>query len=345
MDEGLKQFIERIPKAELHLHFDSITPEVLLKAAKRNNLELPYATPQQAYEWYNFKDLEDFLNKWMITVSVMLTEQDYYEAAFDLGKRMKHQNILRCEAMFTYDAVHAPRVELDVVMSGLQRGRIAVKEEFDVDLYFLADIDRTRSPETSLELVRSILPYRENVGIVGIGLDCQEVGYPAGPHKAAFDLARENGFFLSAHCGEEYEAGPEAVWEVIENMAPDRIDHGNQSIRDNKLVDYLVETQIPLTLCPMSNVRINVYDDISEHPTIALREKGVFVTVNSDDPPFMQNDLIDNYVKLATAFDLSYTDIANLARNSFLACYAEEDVKQEYLMHLDEWLLKESRHV
>ena len=341
IESKLRGFVERMPKAELHLHFDSINPDVLIKVAKRNGLNLPYGTHAEALKWHNFKDLEEFLGKWLQTVEVMLTEEDYFEAAYDLGKDMERQNILRREAMFTYQAVHEHRVPLEVMMTGLARARKAIKEDFNRDLYFIADIDRTRSPESGINLVKSILPYSKSVGIIGVGFDCQEVGYPATPHKEAFKLARENGFFLSAHCGEEYASGPAGVWDIITNMNPDRIDHGNQSIRDEKLVQYLVETQIPLTLCPMSNVGIKVYNDISEHPAIPLRDKGAFVTINSDDPPFMKNDLVDNFCKLTKSFNLSNTELCDLARNSFIASYASDDQKQQYLKILDEWILSE----
>ena len=336
----LKSFIERMPKAELHIHFDSINSEVLLRVADRNDLSLPYQTLQEAVEWHNFSDLDEFLHKWSQTVEVMLTEEDYYDAAYHLGKDMERQNILRREAMFTYQAVHAHRVPLEVMMSGLEQARKAIRKDFNRDLCFIADIDRTRSPESGIELVESIIPYADGVGIVGVGYDCQELGYPAKRHRQAFELARANGFFLSAHCGEEHDAGPAGVWDIIQQMNPDRIDHGNQSIRDANLVRHLSESQIPLTLCPLSNVCINVYDDISDHPAIKLRDEGVYVTINSDDPPFMY-DLVENFYKLAKAFELSRSEIYDLARNGINASYAAYDQKNQHLKELDDWFSDE----
>lgn len=340
IDNNLKQFIEAIPKAELHNHLDAVYPDLLLRLAERNNIDLPFTTIEEANAWYVFKDLEDFLQKLVISNSVLLTKEDYYDVAYEMGKDMMQQNILRREAMFTYAAGHEGRVELDVMLNGLARGRIAAKKDFDVDLFFIADIDRTISPDRSLKFIEDIIPYKDDIGIVGVGFDCQAIGYPAEPHKPAFRLARENGFYLTGHSGEEDAAGPEGVWDIIENIEPDRIDHGNQAIHDDKLVKHLVDTQIPLTLCPMSNVALHVYNDISEHPIIALRDKGVFVTLNSDDPSFMQNNLIDNYVRLTNAFDLSCDDIAELARNGFIASFASDDEKQNYLQQLDGWLSK-----
>ena len=338
--DDIKQFIRGIPKAELHMHLDSVPPELLLRSARRNNVELPFSDVEGAIEWYRFNDLEEFLQKLMVTTSVLLTETDYYEVALELGKDMQRQNIIRREVMFTYAAAHEGRVELDTMMKGLARGRHQVKEEFGLDLYFIADIDRTISPERSLNYVDNIAAYKDEVGILGIGLDCQEVGYPAGVHKDAFARARELGFKLSAHCGEEYAAGPEGVWDVITDLNVDRIDHGNQAIRDNELIDHIVENDIPMTLCPISNVSINVYGSIAEHPIIELRNRGATVTVNSDDPPFFQADLNKNFMQLAEVFDLGVDDITQLVRNSFSCSYASDEEKTAYLAGLDDWCQK-----
>ena len=333
----IKQFIHEIPKAELHIHLDSVPPELLLRCARRNNVELPFTDVKGAIEWYRFNDLEEFLQKWEVTTGVLFTETDYYEIALELGKDMQRQNIIRREVMFTYAAAHEGRVELDTIMKGLARGRQQVKEEFGLDLYFIADIDRTISPERSLNYVNEIAAYKDEVGILGIGLDCQEVGYPAGVHKDAFARARELGFKLSAHCGEEYAAGPEGVWDVVNDLNVDRIDHGNQAIRDNDLVEHIVEHDIPMTLCPVSNVSINVYESIAEHPIIELRNRGATVTVNSDDPPFFQTDLNTNFTQLAETFNLGVDDIIQLVRNSFSCSYASDEEKTAYLAGLDDW--------
>jgi adenosine deaminase len=338
IDKGLSEFIVGIPKAEPHVHLDSVYPALLLRIAERNGASLPFASVDEANSWYSFDDLEDFLQKWEITTAVLQTEQDYYDVAYEMGRDMKHQNTLRREAMFDYTAAHEGRVELEVMLRGLARGRLAVKAEFDVDLLYIANIDRTISPDRSLKFVERIIGYKDEVGLIGLGLESQEVGYPAGPHAPAFRLARENGLKLSAHCGEEYAAGPAGVWEVLDSLEPDRIDHGNQAIRDDALVTHLAQKQIPVNLCPMSNVAINVYEHVSEHPVIALRDKGVLVTISSDDPPFMKHNLVETFMAVAEAFDLGEVDVADLARNSFIASYCGEDERRGYLSKLDDWL-------
>jgi adenosine deaminase len=338
IDKELSEFIVGIPKAEPHVHLDSVHPALLLRIAERNGASLPFASVDEANSWYSFYDLEDFLQKWEITTAVLQTEQDYYDVAYEMGRDMKHQNTLRREAMFDYTAAHEGRVELEVMLRGLARGRLAVKAEFDVDLLYIANIDRTISSDRSLKFVERIIGYKDEVGLIGLGLESQEVGYPAGPHAPAFRLARENGLKLSAHCGEEYAAGPAGVWEVLDSLEPDRIDHGNQAIRDDALVTHLAQKQIPVNLCPMSNVAINAYEHVSEHPVIALRDKGVLVTISSDDPPFMKHNLVETFIAVAEAFDLGEVDVADLARNSFIASYCGENERRDYLSKLDDWL-------
>ena len=341
IDADLVRFIEEIPKAELHIHLDSASPDLLLSAARRNRLELPFETVDEARRWLVFEDLEDYLQKWLVTTSVLMTADDYHDIAYQLGRDMRSQNVVRCEAMFTYAAAHQDRVELDVLLEGLALGRADAKTDFGVDVCFIASLDRSAPPSESIRLVERIAPVMDDVGIRGIGFDCQEVGFPAGPHSEAFRLARAHGFRLSGHGGEEYAAGPEAVWDIIDTIRPDRVDHGNQAIRDDELIDHLVETQLPLTLCPLCNVAIQVYDDIADHPAIALRDRGVFVTINTDDQHFVGANLVDNYTQLAAAFDLAESDIADLARNSFRAAYCDEHERSDYLAALDTFLAAE----
>lgn len=338
IDKKLREFIVGIPKAEVHIHLDSVYPDLLLRIAERNGVSLPFASVDEANSWYSFDDLEDFLQKWETTTAVLQTEQDYYDVAYEMGRDMTRQNTLRREAMFDYTAAHEGRVELEIMLRGLARGRRAVKNDFDVELLFIANIDRTISSDRSFKFVEEIIGYKDEVGLIGLGLESQEVGYPAGPHAPAFRLARENGFKLSAHCGEEYAAGPAGVWEVLDSLEPDRIDHGNQAIRDDALVAHLAQTQIPVNLCPMSNVGIKVYEHVSEHPVIALRDNGVLVTISSDDPPFMKHNLVETYMAVAEAFDLGQDDVADLAQNSFIASYCSENERSDYLSRLDDWL-------
>lgn len=334
----MRDLIRTIPKAELHVHMDTVDTRLLLRLAERNGVDLPFSTVAAAGEWYSFRDLEEYLVKWKVVTSVLQTELDYYELTLSLGEKMKGQHVLHCEAMFTYAGAHEHRVTLETMLSGLARGRDDVKKEYGVDLFFIADIDRTISPERSLAFVDDLAPYREEVGIVAVGLDCEETGYPASAHRRAFERARELGFHLTAHAGEEREAGPKSVWSAIRDLDVERVDHGNMSVLDDVLVAHLVEHQIPLTFCPVSNVKINIYRSIEEHPIKALMDRGVVATVNTDDYPLFATSLNDNLIQVAETFALTREEVVGLVRNGFSYCFAPAAEKQRLLDQLDAWL-------
>jgi adenosine deaminase len=335
---SLREFIRKIPKAELHVHMDTVDTGLLLRLAERNGVDLPFSTAATAAEWYTFRDLEEYLDKWKVITSVLQTEVDYYELTLSLGETMAEQQVLYCEAMFTYAGAHEHRVTLETMLAGLARGRDDVKRQHGVDLFFIADIDRTIAPERSLAFVDDLAPYREEAGIVAVGLDCEEAGYPASAHKKAFDRARELGFHLTAHAGEERAAGPESVWSAIRDLKVERVDHGNMSVQDDELVAYLVEHQIPLTFCPLSNVIINVYRSIEEHPIKELMDRGVLATINTDDYPLFRTSLNENLIAVAETFALTRDEIIGLVRNGFSSSFAPEADKQHYLPQLDAWL-------
>lgn len=337
-EHQMRDFITRIPKAENHIHLDTVPPAVLLECASRNRVTLPFSTVEEAEAWYKFDNLQHFLGKWKATQEALRTEDDYALVVEHLGRDMKRQNIIWREAMFCFHQGQEARIGLEAELAGISRGRKLAKERHGVDIVFIANLDRTQSPEASLALVEALIPVAEECGIVGLGLESQEIGFPAGPHARAFDLAREAGLKLSAHCGEEFAAGPDGVWDVIRSLKPDRIDHGVQAIRDPSLVSYLKETQIPLMVAPISNVCLNIYSSLREHPIIALCDLGVKVTLNSDDPPFLKSDLIDNYMALVQNFGLSPGEIADLVRAGFSTSYAPDATKADHIALLDKWL-------
>jgi adenosine deaminase len=337
---SLRDFIRTIPKAELHVHMDTVETGLLLRLAERNGVELPFTTAAAAAEWYTFRDLEEYIAKWEVLTSVLQTERDYYELTLSLGEMMAGQHVLRCEAMFTYAGAHEGRVTLDTMLAGMARGREDVKKQHDIDIYFIADIDRTITPDRSLAFIDDLVPYREEAGIVAVGLDCAEAGYPASIHKRAFDRARELGFHLTAHAGEEWAAGPESVWSAIRDLGVERVDHGNMSVLDDQLVTHLVSHQIPLTFCPLSNLALNIYPSIEEHSIKELMDRGVVATVNTDDYPLFATSLNDNLIQVAETFALTQDEVVGLVRNGFTSCFAPEPEKQRYLNRLDAWLAR-----
>jgi adenosine deaminase len=334
LSREMKQFIQRIPKAELHCHLEgSIQPRTLIDLAGRHDIELPFDDEEGAAKFYEFTSLNQFLEIFALACGTLRTAEDFETITADLGAGAKRQNVRYCEVFFTY-AYHDRRdVPWEVVVEGLASGRKINKEQHGVEMWFIADIDRTIDPEDGVRLVEMAHNSRDEAGIIGIGLDSQEIDYPARRHKPAFGRAAELGFRRVAHAGED--VGPESVWDALESLGVQRIDHGVRSIDDPKLVRHLVETQIPLTCCPVSNIALKVFPDMASHPIKRLMDSGVFVTVNSDDPPMFHTEVVNDYVQVADTFSLTAKDIEKLARKSFQATFLDTAAKARYLAQFD----------
>jgi adenine deaminase len=334
LNNELKNLIQNIPKAELHCHIESIWPEMVLKLAERNKMIPPFADVDSAVLAYkSISTLDDFLDAWKAAVSVVCTAEDYYDITMEFGRDAKRQNIIYREAMFTYAAAHQNRdIALETVIEGFSAGRKDVLKKYGVDIRFIAEIDRTISPEDSLAFVKSINKYRENLPITAIGLDCEEIGYPASIHKEAFNLARELGFNTTAHVSED--VGPESGWDTINKTKVDRFDHGVRSIEDPELVVWLAEHKTLLTVCPLSNLMVGTYPSLEKHPIMELINNGVKVCINSDDPPFIGSDLVETYIAVAETFSLNNQQVIQLVRNAFLYNFSGN----EYISKVDDWL-------
>lgn len=335
----LKEFIKRIPKAELHCHLEgSIRPATLLKLAARHGIELPFQDEEGAKKFYEFTSLNQFLGIFALACGTLKTAEDFETITEDLGADSAEQSISYREMFFTY-AYHERRgVPWEEVIEGIAAGRKANMERYGVEMWFIADIDRTTDPEDGVRLVEMAYASREKAGIVGIGLDSQEIGYPASRHKLAFRRATELGLRRVAHAGED--VGPESIWDALNSLAVERIDHGVHSIEDDKLVAHLVQTQIPLTVCPISNIALKVFPDMASHPIKRLMDVGVLVTVNSDDPPMFHSNVIDNYVQVVDTFDLAADEVERLARSSFQAAFMDEATRAKYLGRFNAEVLK-----
>ena len=335
IDPELKKLIQKLPKAENHLHFEgAVEPTTLLALAERNKIKLPFSDVEGAKKLYDFNSLNHFLEAFALACSTLCTAEDFASVALDLGADSQRQGIVYRELMFTY-AYHQRRdIPLEVVLEGLIEGRRKVKERYGVEFRYIADIDRTISPEASLAYVERLAEYKDKARIVAIGLDSQEFGYPAALHQAAYKRASELGFHLTAHAGED--VGPESVWDAVQNLKVDRIDHGVRSVEDPKLVELLKQKQIPLTVCPLSNVDLKVYPSLDKHPVKEMLDLGLLVSLNSDDPPFFHSDLLDNYVGVTDTFNLSADEISALAVNGYRASYLSESEKADYIGKLTE---------
>lgn len=330
----LRQFIERIPKAELHCHLEgTIQPATLITLAGRHGIELPFEDEEGARRFYEFTNLNQFLGIFALACGTLRTAEDFETITVDLAADAQRQAIPYREVFFTY-AYHDRRgIPWEEVIEGIASGRQIARQKYGVEMWFIADIDRTIEPEEGVRLVEMAHGSREKAGILGIGLDSQEQGYPANRHKPAFDRAAELGFRRVAHAGED--VGPESVWGALQSLKVERIDHGVRSIEDPALVRHLAETQVPLTCCPVSNIALKVFPNMQSHSLKRLMDAGVFVTVNSDDPPMFHTDVVNDYVQVTDTFGFTADEVEKLARNSFRAAFMDETTRAGYLDHLD----------
>jgi adenosine deaminase len=331
----LKAFIERIPKAELHIHLEggAMYPSTALTLAERNGMKMPFHDEASAEVYYQFSGLDEFIEILRTTVSTLNTAADYQTVTEVIGEAAAKQNIWYHEIFFTWGLVSPRGVTWEDIVEGITEGRRINRERHGVETRFIADIDRTQDADTGLQMVELAAACPKETGIVGVGLDCQERGYPASRHILGFNRAKELGLHLVAHAGED--AGPESVWDAIENLDVNRIDHGVRAIEDPNLVRLLAERRIPLTTCPVSNIALKVFPDMASHSLKALMDAGCFVTVNSDDPPMFQTDMTHDLCAVAETFDFGVETIEDLARNSFLATFMEENEKSDCLKRFD----------
>jgi adenosine deaminase len=330
-----ERVVEALPKAETHIHLEgSIRPETVFDLAAKNDVELPADSVPELLALYDFESLDDFIDKFSFIPRILRTAEDVERVTAELGADSARQNVPYREVAYGYAGYEELGVDWETVEAGIAAGRERAMEEHGVDLRFIPSIDRTADPETGVSVVERAADLGEDAGIVGVGLASKEQGYPAHDHARAFRRADELGLDLVAHAGED--AGPGSVWDALLALDVDRIDHGVRAAEDEILVEYLAEQGVPLATCPVSNVELNVYDELPDHPVVDLHERGVFVTINSDDPPMFHADLTDNYVRVAETFDLAFDDLVALAKNSFEATFLDDDRTAAYLDRVDE---------
>jgi adenosine deaminase len=313
-----RTFVAGLPKAELHLHIEgTLEPELTFELAARNGVSLPFADVGELRRAFSFQDLQSFLDVYYSCLAALRTEADFHDLAAAYLERARADGVVRAEVFFDPQEHTARGVPLADVVAGLSRAGEESAATGGPQLALIACAVRHRGPEEALELVHSLEPHRER--LTGFGLDSTEVGLPPRLFAAAYDAARGLGLRCVAHAGEE--GPPEYVWEAIDVLGVERVDHGARAIEDAALVRRLAADGTPLTMCPISNVRLKVVPDLADHPLPRLLDAGVRVTVNSDDPAYFGGYVADNYVALSEACGLSESDLSALARSSLDACF------------------------
>jgi adenosine deaminase len=327
-DQGT--LIDRLPKCELHIHIEgSLEPELMFALARRNGIQLPYPSIEALRQAYRFRHLQDFLDIYYQGMSVLITEQDFYDLAWAYLQRARDDNVRHVEMFFDPQGHTARGIAFSTVIGGLHRAVVDAARELGVGasliMCFLRHLDETDAEKT----LDRALAFKDK--IVGVGLDSSELGNPPSKFARVFRRARDEGFFLTAHAGEE---GPAAyVWEALDVLGVGRIDHGNHSLDDAALVGRLARERIALTVCPLSNLRLRVIDDLSRHPLRQMMDKGLLVTVNSDDPAYFGGYVNENYRAVSRALELRRDEIAATVRNgieaSLMATAAKADALAE----------------
>jgi adenine deaminase len=339
LDTHLHTLIKKLPKCELHIHIEgSLEPELMFALARRNGIRLPYASVEALRQAYQFRNLQDFLDIYYQGMSVLITEQDFYDLASAYLERAHADNVRHVEMFFDPQGHTARGVAFSTVVGGLHRAIADAARTLGVQasliMCFLRHLDEADAERT----LDSALAYKDR--IVGVGLDSSEAGNPPGKFKRVFGRARDAGFFLSAHAGEE---GPASyVWEALDLLGVARIDHGNRSLEDEVLVRRLARDQVPLTVCPLSNLRLKVVADLAHHPLRRMMDAGLMVTVNSDDPAYFGGYVNQNYLAVSDALALRRDDIASVVRNGIKASLMSPSEKDKALAEVDRVLAETS---
>jgi adenosine deaminase len=328
----VETLIKRLPKCELHIHIEgSLEPELMFALAARNGIRLPYASIDALRQAYRFRNLQDFLDIYYQGMAVLITEQDFYDLAFAYLQRARADNVRHVEMFFDPQGHTARGIAFATVIGGLHRAIVDAAQQLGIEasliMCFLRHLDESDAEKT----LDSALEFRDR--IVGIGLDSSEAGHPPSEFKRVFARARDAGFFLTAHAGEE--GPPSYIWEALDVLGVGRIDHGNRSLDDATLTARLARERMALTVCPLSNLRLRVIDDLIRHPLRRMLDKDLVVTVNSDDPAYFGGYVNDNYRAVANALTLRRDEIAAIVRNGFQASLMSTPEKAKALAELD----------
>ena len=328
-----KQLIAHLPKAELHCHIEgSLEPELMFRLAQRNGIELPYADVEAIRRAYEFDCLQDFLDVYYQGMSVLQNEQDFFDLTWAYLERCEADNVVHTEIFFDPQGHTDRGVAFGTAFEGIHAALEQGEAELGISSRFIMCFLRHLDEDAAFDTLRQADPYLDR--ITGVGLDSSEVGHPPSKFQRVFDRAGDMGLKRVAHAGEE--GPPEYVWEAIDGLAVDRIDHGNRSLEDEALVERLVHMQIPLTVCPQSNLRLAVVKDMADHPIRRMLALGLKATVNSDDPAYFGGYVNDNFNALVDAVDLQVDEIMALVRNSFEASFLAEDDKRRHLQRLEQ---------
>lgn len=321
------ELIQALPKAELHVHIEgTFEPELMFAIAQRNNIAIPYKNVEEVKQAYNFHNLQSFLDIYYAGANVLIHEQDFYDLAWAYFEKCAEDRVVHTE-MFFDPQTHTDRgIAFATVINGLKRACDDAKNQLGISSHLIMCFLRHLSEEAAFKTLEQALPYKDD--IIAVGLDSSELGHPPSKFERVFAKAREAGFLVVAHAGEEGPA--EYVWEALDLLKVNRIDHGVRSEEDETLMQRLIQEKMPLTVCPLSNLKLCVVNNMQQHNIRRLLQQGVHVTVNSDDPSYFGGYMNDNFIAIAEALDLTDAELKQLAINSFEASFISDAEKAKW---------------
>jgi len=325
---SLLEFIKKSPKAELHLHIEgTLEPEQMFALAKRNNIQIPFKNINDVKKAYNFSNLESFLKIYYEGAKVLIKEQDFFDLTWAYALKCKEDNIVHTEIFFDPQAHTIRGINFDIVINGIYKALQKAQKEFGLSFKIIMCFLRHLDEEEGLKVLDQAFAHKDK--IYGVGLDSSETGNPPNKYEKLFKKAIEYGFITVAHAGEE---GPsEYMWEALNLLNVKRIDHGVQCLKDEKLVEKLSKNQIPLTVCPLSNIKLRVFNKLEEHNLKKMLDKKLMVMVNSDDPAYFGGYLNKNLIEVQAALNLSINEVKTLLINSFKSSFLKEEKKREWI--------------
>tara|TARA_B100001540_G_scaffold250057_1_gene225935 strand:+ start:324 stop:1313 length:990 start_codon:yes stop_codon:yes gene_type:complete len=325
---SLLEFIKKSPKAELHLHIEgTLEPEQMFALAKRNNINIPFKSIDEVKKAYNFSNLESFLKTYYEGAKVLIKEQDFFDITWAYVLKCKEDNIVHTEIFFDPQTHTNRGISFDIVINGIYKALQKAEKEFDLSFKIIMCFLRHLDEKEGFKILDQALIHKDK--IYGIGLDSSETGNPPNKFEKLFKKAIEYGFITVAHAGEE--GPPEYIWEALNLLNVKRIDHGVQCLKDKKLVEKLSKNQIPLTVCPLSNIKLRVFNELKEHNLKKMLDKKLMVMVNSDDPAYFGGYLNKNLIETQLALNLSKDEVRTLLVNSFKSSFLNEEKKKKWI--------------
>ena len=331
----MKSFIENLPKSELHLHIEgTFEPELMFEIAQRNGIDLPFSDVEALRKAYDFSRLQDFLDIYYQGMNVLHKEQDFYDLTWAYLTKIHSQNVLHTEIFFDPQGHTERGVAFETALNGIHKaledGKSQLGISFGIIMCFLRHLDN----DDAMKTLEQALPHKDK--IIGVGLDSSELGHPPEKFTEVFERAKAEGFHVVAHAGEE--GPPEYVIQALDLLKVERIDHGNRALEDTALTQRIADEGMALTVCPLSNLKLCVVDDLKNHPIKKMLAAGLKATINSDDPAYFGGYMNENFLQLAEAVELSKEEVATLARNGFEAAFISDAEKQVLVGRLDAYL-------